>query len=81
MDPSSEFLKQGLLGAIIVVEGSVIVFLYREVRKAYDNRITDLDTYKQVFLGTAKDLLASNQNLQKVVDGISVILQNVKFKK
>jgi hypothetical protein len=81
MDATAEFIRQGLLGVIVVVLAGVVVFLYKQLQNSYDKRITDLDQYKEVFLSTAKDLLTSNQNLQKAVDGIVTILQNVKFKK
>lgn len=41
MDASAEFLKQGILGAIVIVLASVIVYLFKLLMAEKDKRLSD----------------------------------------
>lgn len=73
MDPSSLFLKEGILGAIVVVEAVVIVYLFRlligEKEKRLQDATQDREKYSDVignFSRTSELLLAKMDGKEKV---------------
>lgn len=85
------FLKEGLMGAIIVALSIVVIFLYRENkslskdnRDLAEKRVNDLIVMKDTYFNNAqsmRDAYFSNlESLKDIVQNILVIVQTLKEK-
>jgi len=95
MDLAQPFLREGLLGAIIVSLGGVVGYLYREIKfkdklimELQDKRLLDSNQYTISFTSVAKEMVASNRDavnayflMQKSIDSITQILQSIVINK
>lgn len=85
------FLKEGLLGAIIVALAIVVVFLYKENknlsndnRELAEKRVNDLVVMKDTYFNNAqamKEAYFSNlDSLKDIVQNVLIIVQALKEK-
>ncbi len=81
VDPTSQFLNQGILGAIIVVLGSVVATLFWLLLKEKDRRAEDYKNTIQLVLTSLKDVSTAQSTLQKSVDSVALILDRIRWKK
>lgn len=79
MDLTGQFLREGLLGAIVVVESGVIALLYKGLIAEKDKRANDVLQISMNSVNSQKDLLASQQTQQKQIDTIINILDRIKW--
>lgn len=91
MDPSAEFLKQGLLGSIIIVLAGVILMLYKENkslskenRDLAEKRVLDLIQMKDAYFANAQAMkdayFANQQGLKDIVESVLNIVLSLKEK-
>lgn len=89
MELATPFLREGLMGAIIVVLAGVIVYQNRKldvkdrfIYEILDKRVGDANQFTTNFTTVAKDMVATNKDLinqnailQKGVDTMAQALQ------
>ena len=95
MDLLLQLATQGLGYTLFVIASLVIIYLNRKIdakdkaiAELQDKRLTDSNLYTQSFTGVAKEMVAANRDavnstaiLQKSIDTISQILQNLAHDK
>lgn len=88
---TSFFATQGILGIVILMLIGVVIYLARdgkgkekELKELQDKRLMDSNTYTESFTNVAKEMVAANRDavnstaiLQKSIDTISQILQQI----
>lgn len=80
MDPTSQFLNQGLLGAAVVVLFSVAAYFLKGWINAEKKRADDVLQISINSVDSQKNLLASQQTQQRQIDTIIQILDRRKEK-
>lgn len=75
----SQLASQGLGWLVAVLEGFVIYYLFKEIRRINDKRIEDLNIYKDRFISTSKDLLNSfnsqSKSIDKLLEGVDTLIK------
>lgn len=80
MDFIGELAKQGLGYFLAAGELIIIGYLFRLLLTEKDKRSEDVKEMGAIFVGTAKDLLNGNANLQKSIDTLTSIINTKRFK-
>lgn len=89
MSPQEQFLKEGLLGAVIVVLSTVVIVLYRENRaltreslEMAEKRVNDLKQLKDSYfasLETVKDAYTAHFTaIRDIANNIFNVVQTLK---
>lgn len=75
MDLLPEIARQGFGYVLFVALIPVVIYQNRKINDLYDKRIQDGKDYRDAFVGTARDILNSQQNIQKALDSLSYLIQ------
>lgn len=80
MDFIGELGKQGFGYFLAAGELVAIIYLFKLLIAEKDKRSIDVKEMGQIFVGTAKDLMNGNANLQKSIDTLTSIINTKRFK-
>jgi hypothetical protein len=80
MDPQTQFLNQGLLGALNVVQFGIIIFLGRGWLTEKDKRAENVLQISKDRISEQKDWLNLLTNVKESIDTVITILERVKWK-
>lgn len=68
MPAAGEFLKQGILGALVVLEGVVIWYLYKQVQLANAKFLEMAVKQTEIFAAATQTLKRNEEMIEKVLD-------------
>lgn len=75
------FLNQGILGVIIIVLAGAIIYIFRLYQETQQKRLQDLIDFRSTSLMTVNTLIIAVESLQKSVNAMSEILNNLNWRK
>lgn len=75
MDLLPDIARQGFGYVLFVATIPVLIYQTKKINEVQDKRIQDGKEYRDAYVGTARDILNSQQNIQKALDSLSYLVQ------
>ena len=79
-DITGFFFNQGILGVIILVLASALIYMFRQYQEVQSKRLQDLIDFRSTSLATVNTLITAVESLQKSVDSMSDILNSINWR-
>jgi hypothetical protein len=76
MELVTQLAGNGILGLLLAISITANIYLFFKIVSVYDKRIEDGNGYRDAFVATSRDMINSQENIQKTLDTIATVVQN-----